>query len=88
MPGPYFRGQSATACGCYFPDVTRLLDDEASGERVLYCETHGEYRVPCEKEAMVRIKGKIPTPAERQALRETLQQDGQDTLFVAVPRDS
>lgn len=44
MQGPYFKGQKPEACGCYYPDVTRIrdrYDNEGKGIQVLFCYAHG-----------------------------------------------
>jgi len=46
MSGPYFKGQIASQCGCFFPDVTRLRDDLAANKRVLHCIVHGTVEIP------------------------------------------
>ena len=45
MFGPYFLGQEAAACGCFYPDVTRLREGPKS-TRTLYCILHGEVVIP------------------------------------------
>lgn len=86
MSGPYYKGQRAALCGCYFPDVTRLFDDKVSGTRVLYCERHGRYRVPCDREAMLTSRQDIPTPEWRKEARAFLRSGKGAARFIAVPR--
>jgi len=46
MAGPYFAGQKAAQCGCYYPDVTRVRDNSQKKTRTCFCITHGELTHP------------------------------------------
>lgn len=75
MPGPYFAGQLAWSCGCYYPDVTRVRDDLVKKARILYCIVHGECEAPLDRYTTPSYD-KVPMPtddwreSERQRLRE------------------
>lgn len=46
MPGPYFKGQEPSACGCFFPDVTHVRDDPVQRQRTWFCIVHGDVTIP------------------------------------------
>jgi len=46
MGGPYFKGQQAEECGCYYPDIICLGDDTERNVVVYHCITHGEITRP------------------------------------------
>jgi len=87
VPGPYYKNQPAAKCGCYFPDVTRLFDDNIASERVLFCVTHGKYRVPCERLAMLKIKHEVPSPSHREEIRSFLRNGKRKIEFAFAPRE-
>ncbi len=78
MAGPYFKNQLPAPCGCYYPDVTRIRDDQDKHERILFCIKHGVYSVPL-GEIERRLVDSTPLPirdekwreAERQCLRSS-----------------
>lgn len=75
--GPYFKGQNAAECGCYFPDVVRLGDDFKRGKRILYCVNHGEYEIPSpdgvREEKRQEEKKPIPSEEWREQERQRME---------------
>jgi hypothetical protein len=69
MPGPYFTGQEAFPCGCFFPDVQRLRDMLEEKVRVYHCTTHGEYKRPLLTPPIEPLEMSILTEEERQIWR-------------------
>ena len=74
MPGPYFKGQKQTPCGCYYPDVTRIKDDKDKGTRTVLCINHGEMVIPLALQtvASADVQG-IPSDEWRESERERLR---------------
>lgn len=79
MPGPYFKGQTAANCGCFFPDVVRLRDDFTRKKRILHCVVHGQYEIPLpsgvEKKDCSDMNP-IPTDEWREKERQRLRSGG------------
>jgi hypothetical protein len=75
MPGPYFQGQRAAVCGCYFPDVTFTRDEPSTGKRFLHCIVHGEV---CQEGGSTG-SGSEPIPSEewRSQERARLRKHGE-----------
>lgn len=77
--GPYFKGQNAAECGCYFPDVVRLGDDFEKKRRILYCVNHGEYEIPLpagvKKEECQGEKKPIPSEEWREQERQRIKKE-------------
>ena len=74
MPKPYFKGQTACVCGCFYPDVTRIRDDALAHERVFFCVVHGEVRVKLSLLATPRSsESGMPTEGWRAKERERLK---------------
>ncbi|MCX6814632.1 MAG: hypothetical protein NTY20_03220 [Candidatus Aenigmarchaeota archaeon] len=50
MPGPYAKFQIPAECGCYYPDVKRIMDlkkSDGSYVRILSCELcRKSYEIP------------------------------------------
>ena len=76
MPGPYFPGQEAAACGCYFPDVTLVRDELATGNSILYCITHHEVVEAGASQGLAEPEP-IPDDEWRESMREILRRGGQ-----------
>ena len=78
MPGPYFKDQQISPCGCFYPDVTRIGSDLTTAETILYCIIHEEYRVAGSRESLLRHRGlrepvAIPSDEWREGERRRLR---------------
>lgn len=74
MAGPYFAGQKAAQCGCYYPDVTRVRDDCVNHTRTYYCVVHGEITRPLDERSEANPDVcQIPPETWREKERERLR---------------
>ena len=71
--GPYYDGQLPGACGCYFPDVTRIRDDRVTKTRFFHCRLHGEVAEPLEANKPSLPAQEIPSEEWRQKERDKLR---------------
>jgi hypothetical protein len=82
MMKPYFKTQTPSKCGCYYPDCTRLGDD-GRGHRLMLCIRHGFLlftmrRNKLNPDFQPLALNKLPTKAWREKERRRLQKaDGQ-----------
>lgn len=73
MPGPYFKGQTPSACGCFYPDVTRIHDDPVMKTRTLHCITHGDVKISLEQGFIADGIRPIPNEEWRKKERQRLR---------------
>lgn len=73
MPGPYFKGQEPSACGCFYPDVTRVSTRRT--QKKLFCKIHGFYIVKITNPTVGKLPAdeEIPTEQWREEERRRLQ---------------
>lgn len=61
MGGPYFKEQIQEECGCYYPDIILLGDDNDAKRRISHCVKHGEISIPfCEISNGQKKGGELP----------------------------
>ena len=73
MPGPYFKDQKPSPCGCFYPDVTRVRDDPVQRQRILFCVVHGDVTIPHEHFIRNETSQEIPSEEWREIERTRLR---------------